>query len=132
MKSSKETVAQKLSKVAEELAVARKSLNEKQIAFNKTIEAEKAKIASLTKLEEKLAEAFKELHQDIIDKWEATGQLELVCVDADNSDDFREIGEDDGTLHVSVGKLRGCFISDQFCSRKEWNARARAIKAQIK
>lgn len=48
-------------------------------------------------------------------------------VDPENADDYREIVEDDGTLHITSGKLRACFIADQDMRKSEWNALARPI-----
>lgn len=48
-------------------------------------------------------------------------------VSLDNSDDYRDCHEDDGTLHIYHGKLRACFISNQDISKSEWNKIARPI-----
>jgi len=39
----------------------------------------------------------------------------------------RRIVEDDGTLHIQIGELRFCFISNQDITQAEWNKQARPI-----
>lgn len=41
--------------------------------------------------------------------------------------DRNDVYEDDGTLHVSIGQVRGCFICNQELTRREWNAEARQV-----
>lgn len=52
---------------------------------------------------------------------------EFIFADVDADVNRNEVGEDDGTLHIAIGQVRGCFICNQDISRKEWNAQAREI-----
>jgi hypothetical protein len=52
---------------------------------------------------------------------------EFVFADLEADVNRNKVGEDDGTLHISIGQIRGCFICNQDLSRKEWNAEARTI-----
>jgi len=37
------------------------------------------------------------------------------------------VNEDDGTLNINIGKVRGCFICDQDLSASAWNKKAQPI-----
>ena len=71
-----------------------------------------------------------EHYKPIIKKLEDAGYT-FLCYDFENSDDYFEVVEDDGTLHISYGKVRGCFICNQEISRKEWKAEAREVFAKL-
>ncbi len=65
-------------------------------------------------------------HQEVVDRFNEEG-AEYIFVDIENADDLIEVCEDDGTLHISFGKIRGCFICNQDISRSVWNKEANSI-----
>lgn len=65
-------------------------------------------------------------NKEIVQKFEEAGAVD-VSADLDNNDSDRNMNEDDGTLHITIGKIHGCFISDQDLSKSEWNKLARPI-----
>lgn len=48
-----------------------------------------------------------------------------------NNDEDREVMIDDGTLHISFGKIRACFISNQEINRAEWNKLAKWVLKEL-
>lgn len=69
-------------------------------------------------------------YAESFDAFENAG-AEYTYVDAENEDSLREVIEDDGTLHITIGKARGCFICNQDLTRSEWNKEARPIVKQF-
>jgi len=53
--------------------------------------------------------------------------VEYLFVDLDEEESRKEVLEDDGALHICIGKIRGCFICNQDISKSEFNKRARPI-----
>jgi len=52
---------------------------------------------------------------------------EDIFVDLEENDDRFEYGTDDGTLHISQGKIHACFISNQDLSKKEFKEQSTPI-----
>ena len=48
-------------------------------------------------------------------------------IDMDNEDDYRNALEYDGSLHISVGKIRFSFIWDEDLSMNDWKQEAAPI-----
>lgn len=56
---------------------------------------------------------------------------EYIFIDRDREDGVWRVGEDDGTLHINFGKVRGCFICNQDISAKEWKADAKKVLEKL-
>ncbi len=65
------------------------------------------------------------IHKDVV----ATlyKRYSKLCSVIDGSKTDRKVVEDDGTLHITIGQVRGCFICNQDITRVEWNREARPI-----
>jgi len=69
-------------------------------------------------------------NKEIVAQFKQAG-AEDIFAEVDSFDDFRDCMEDDGTLHITIGKVRGCFICDQDITKAEWNKLARPIVKQF-
>jgi SMC interacting uncharacterized protein involved in chromosome segregation len=111
------------------------------VEFLNSMKVEKAKLVrsiegvnqQIDSLENNIETVEKDIEQEILDsnkeqvqKFEEAG-AECVFADIDGKDSDRKICEDDGTLHITIGKVRGCFISNQELTSSEWNKEARPI-----
>lgn len=57
--------------------------------------------------------------------------VEYIFVDLEASDDRLSVVEDDGTLHIRIGKVRGCFICNQELKKSEWNKEVKEILKKL-
>lgn len=53
--------------------------------------------------------------------------VEDIFIGIRNDDSEFRVFEDDGTLHVTIGQVHGCFICNQELRKSEWNAEARKV-----
>lgn len=67
-----------------------------------------------------------------VDFFENSFEASYHFLALDKEDSYREIHEDDGTLHITFGKIRGCFISNQEIERADWNKRANVVLTELK
>ena len=67
-----------------------------------------------------------EANKELVDRFNEMG-AEDVFVEINKSEDFRRAVEDDGTLHITIGQVRGCFICNQDIRKAEWNRQATPI-----
>lgn len=67
-----------------------------------------------------------EVNSSTIRSLEEAG-AEYIYIDLENADTLRNVCEDDGTLHITFGKVRGCFICNQDIKKSDWNILAKEI-----
>lgn len=85
---------------------------------------------SKREIEDSLRDQILQDNQGMVKVLEDAG-AEEIYVDFDNADDFKDAFEDDGTLHVVFGKVRGCFINNQDLPKSRWNVRASRIADRL-
>lgn len=94
-------------------------------------------LKEIEKLENELEVLIDEAEKNELAKNSDTVKLfndngaEYIFVDFEADDNRFSVGEDDGTLHVRIGKLRGCFICNQDLTKSEWKKEAREILKQL-
>lgn len=110
------------------------TLNTEIEALDKIIFPLQQKKELLVKQKEEIIEAEEQKvlweNRELVTQLHHAG-AEYVFADLDNTDDFRECMEDDRTLHITIGKVRGCFICNQDITKAEWNKLARPIVKQF-
>jgi len=91
----------------------------------KELEAHRTTLREVTDAEENRVRELPE-NADFLKLADELG-AEDIFIDLENADDFSEAMEDDGTLHITKGKVRACFICNQDISKTKWNVLARPI-----
>lgn len=97
----------------------------------------KPTMLEIEKLENELDTLKESLEKQVLDDNAKTVQLfeendaEFVFADLDASDDKFSVSEDDGTLHINIGKVHGCFICNQELKKSEWNKQAKEILKKL-
>lgn len=102
---------------------------EEEKKLREKLQDTKNRMEEIEEEKEKLEEEIKEQNKELIAIWESTGELKYVFIEEEAKS---ETVRDDGTLHIQVGNIRGCFICDQEITTKEWNKRASEVKRIIK
>lgn len=70
-------------------------------------------------------------NEEIVKKMRNIDSEVNIFVVPDNSDNVKEICEDDGSLHITIGKIHGAFINNQDLTKAEWNKLARPIAKEF-
>jgi len=106
---------------------------EKKIELaTKKLEEEKNKLEEkFNKLENKLENIVKEQNKELIEKIEASDEHNYTFIDLKSDSDEITVHEDDGTLHINFGKIRGCFIGNQDINKSEWNKLAKKVLSEL-
>ena len=73
---------------------------------------------------------YKGAESNTVELFENNG-ADDIYVDEDGTDGEWQVFEDDGTLHIVFGHIRGCFIGDQDMRGREWNSQAKKIMAAV-
>lgn len=73
-------------------------VNKKISALKEIIEKNEAAVEAIVK----------EANAELIERMDVAG-ADMICFDIENHNLKRDWFEDDGTLHIVVGKVRGCF-----------------------
>lgn len=109
------------------------SINLIQNRINELEDLVKPTMLEIHKLERELVVLTDSLEKEVLDKnQELVQKFEendsvFVFADLDSRDDRFSVFEDDGALHIAIGKIRGCFICDQDLKKSEWNKKAREV-----
>lgn len=105
-------------------------INAKLASLRESIRPIKEQIDELEKEQEDIVEKIEmdilESNSKIFTEFKLAGAVDIFA-EIDNLGTERSANEDDGTLHITIGNIRGCFISDQDITKSEWNRLARPI-----
>lgn len=74
---------------------------------------------------------IREDYETTISHMECLPEFFDLYIEPQNDDSLIQAYEDDGCLHVVLGKIRGAFIASQELPKREWNRRARAVLSDL-
>lgn len=124
------TLIQELKKDYDETAKIANELSNKLMPFYKIQSDYKENSNKRRRIEELILQALSEdkesAYKEAFEIAERN-DVRYIFWETGNKLGIREIFEDDGTLHITIGEVRFCFISNQDITKTQWNKEARPI-----
>lgn len=111
----------------DELTIQYNKIREKLFPLEQKAYKINEEIKRLKKIDE---EIILELYKEVVAKFEDAG-AEYIFVEFKGKPGFVSVIEDDGTLHITDGKIRGCFICNQDLTKTRWNKEAKEVMKKL-